>query len=728
MTQKVLLLTPPFTQLNTPYPATMYLKGYLNTLGVDSLQLDLGIDVVLKLLTRVKLQEVFTLVDESDLEVSDNIYRILSLREEYESTIEPVIRFLQGRNATLAYSITERGFLPQSARFDSLDDLEFSFGASGVQDKAKYLATLYLQDIGDFIRETVDPYFGFSRYAERLGHSANSFNELDQELREEPTFTDELLFESIDESTHHFLPDLILISVPFPGNLYAGFRSAQFLKSKFPTAKISMGGGFVNTELRDLTDARVFNYVDFLTLDDGEQPVTCLLEHLNGKRSTADLKRTFLLEDGQVKYKNGAKERDVPFAKVGTPDYTDIDLTKYLSVLEVINPMHRLWSDGRWNKLTMAHGCYWKKCSFCDISLDYIATYEPVTAKIICDRMEEQIETTGETGFHFVDEAAPPALMKEVALEIIRRKLVVTWWANIRFESSFTPDVCKILSMSGCIAVSGGLEVASNRLLELMEKGVSVEQVAQVCKGFTDAGILVHSYLMYGFPTQTDQETIDSLEVVRQLFQSGVVQSGFWHLFAMTAHSPVGLYPERYGVIRTGPEKEGFAYNDLSHEDPEGAMHEMYSTGLKKSLFNYMNRLGFDLTLQEWFDFKVPETSIKPDFISRSIVEKETAYTINKKVVWIGKDLDVQVFQDESGELFSVVSFETKLKTIELEVSQEIGKWMKSVTEENKLMSKKYDSFGSVLDGFEEETGYEKELLEELAEWRVLRENGLLIL
>ena len=149
--------------------------------------------------------------------------------------------------------------------------------------------------------------------------------------------------------------------------------------------------------------------------------------------------------------------------------------------------MHSLWSDGRWNKLTMAHGCYWGKCTFCDISLDYISLYEPIAATILVDRMEQLIAQTGEQGFHFVDEAAPPALMRAVALEILKRKLTVTWWTNIRFEKNFTQDLCHLLKASGCIAVSGGLEVASDRLLKLIDKGVTVEQVAQVTRSFTAA-------------------------------------------------------------------------------------------------------------------------------------------------------------------------------------------------------------------------------------------------
>lgn len=166
----------------------------------------------------------------------------------------------------------------------------------------------------------------------------------------------------------------------------------------------------------------------------------------------------------------------------------------------MLNPMHRLWSDGRWNKLTVAHGCYWKKCSFCDVSLDYISRYETVSASLLVDCIEQIISETGQTGFHFIDEAAPPKILKALAEELIRRQVVISWWGNIRFEKTFTPELAELLAQSGCIAMSGVLEVASDRLLNLMKKGVSVERVAQVTKGLSDAGILVHAYLMYGFP------------------------------------------------------------------------------------------------------------------------------------------------------------------------------------------------------------------------------------
>ncbi|MBX9807959.1 MAG: radical SAM protein, partial [Flavobacteriaceae bacterium] len=648
MKTQVFLITPPFTQLNTPYPATAYIKGFLNTKNIPTTQADLGIEVILKLFSKEGLTSLFQ--SNNQQPITDNCKRILALKDEYIKTINPVIAFLQGKNPTLALQICQEDYLPEASRFSQLEELDWAFGTMGTQDKAKHLATLYLEDISDFIVECVDANFGFSRYAERLGRSANSFDELYSTLQEEPTYIDEILISLLKERIEMIQPELFLISVPFPGNLYSAFRSAQYVKKHYPGIKIAMGGGFPNTELRSLSDALVFEFFDYITLDDGELPVELLVQAVCHPEPVEGLveiffKRTFLLENGKVMYKNNSLKPDYKQSEVGTPDYSDLLLDKYISVIEIVNPMHRMWSDGRWNKLTMAHGCYWGKCTFCDISLDYIKVYEPIAANLLCNRMEEMIAQTGQNGFHYVDEAAPPALMRALALEILRRKLSVTWWTNIRFEKSFTRDLCLLLKASGCIAVSGGLEVASDRLLQLIDKGVTVEQVAKVTRNFTEAGIMVHSYLMYGYPTQTVQETVDSLEMVRQLFEVGVLQSGFWHQFAMTAHSPVGMYPEKFGVVKETETIGTFANNDINYLDKTGIDHDKFSFGLKKSLFNFMHGICFDFELQEWFDFKIPKTKIHPDFIANALEEEED-FNIKPtaKVVWLGGKPFVEYF------------------------------------------------------------------------------------
>jgi radical SAM superfamily enzyme YgiQ (UPF0313 family) len=549
----------------------------------------------------------------------------------------------------------------------------------GIHDRAKYLATMYLEDLSDLIKECVDDHFGFSRYAERLGRSANSFDELHLALQQPLTFVDEILIELLEKKLNEIKPKFIALSVPFPGNLYAAFRIAQHVKKHFSDIKICMGGGFPNTELRSLKDKRVFQYFDFITLDDGEAPIENLLLYIDGNIEIETLKRTYAINNNELTYINNASCVDYKQGQVGTPDYSDLLLDKYIQAIEIINPMHSLWSNGRWNKITMAHGCYWGKCTFCDVSLDYIKLYEPITASLICDRMEELIAQTGETGFHFVDEAAPPALMRALALEIIERKLVVSWWTNIRFEKSFTRDLCMLLKESGCIGVSGGLEVASDRLLALINKGITVEQVAKVNRHFTEAGIMVHAYLMYGFPTQTAQETIDSMEMVRQLFKSGVLQSAFWHQFAMTAHSPVGLNPEKFGVKKAKEVEITFADNDVEHIDATGTDHESFSYGLKKSLLNYMHGVGIDEPLFKWFEMKIPKTSIDPNFISNVLSDDSLQnYKPTSQLIFLGNLPTIETInKKKKGNQWEIASitFETKSTTINIRIDKAEGVW-----------------------------------------------------
>lgn len=732
-TPQILFITPPFTQLNTPYPATAYLKGYLNTLNIPSEHADFGLEVILEIFSEKGLKEMF-LTAEWNNNWSENAKRIYSLQDAYILTIDAVISFLQSNNEALAYNICNDGFLPQASRFDNITNLDFAFGSLGIVDKAKYIATLYIEDIGDFITECIDTHFGFSRYAERLARSAFYFDDLYNELQNKPSFIDKITIKLTQEIIRKLQPKAIGLSIPFPGNLFAGLRIAQCIKNNFPEIKVIMGGGYVNTELRSIKDKRFFELIDFLTFDDGERPLECILKYINGEISIHLLKRTFALNtQNEIEYFNDSLLPDVHQENNGTPDYTGLKLNRYISAIEVANPMHKLWSDGRWNKLTLAHGCYWGKCTFCDINLDYIGRYEFTTAKILVDKIENIIAQTQSTGFHFVDEAAPPALLKHLAIELIKRNVKITWWTNIRFEKSFTEELCLLLAASGCIAVSGGLEVASDRLLQLIEKGVTVAQVSKVADNFTNAGILVHAYLMYGFPTQTSQETIDALEYVRQMFAYNIIQSGYWHQFAMTAHSPVGKNPEKYKVKALVGTDMPFANNDLPHEDLEGCNHEMYSKGLSKSLFNFMNGIGIDFPLQEWFDFPIPKTTVPPYAIENYIHNNiKKVPQPNQLVIWLGALPIVDyIVKKQKGKTIrkKCLTFHTNTQSRQLVLDDAQITFLQSIF--TKLIINKENSGTITFKEFKEQ--YESNCKEDILllwhhpEWQKLKQNGLLL-
>ncbi len=639
------------TQLNTPYPATAYLTGFLRQhearLGLEVTQADAAIELFLRIFSRAGIGRILAelrgraaemsadLGEDEELDMPPSLAHFLAHGDAYVATIDAVVRFLQGKDPGLALRIVGRDVLPEGPRFAAIDagpgardadPLAWAFGDLGLADRAKHLASLYIDDLADVIRDGIAPDFELARYGESLASSTPTFDPLHEALEGEPTIVDAMLDELARDLYAKHRPDVVGLTAPFPGNVYGALRIARAIKAIAPAVRVVLGGGYVNTELRELSEPRVFDYVDFITLDDGEAPMLALLAHL--KDESKPLFRTFVRRAGKVELVSTAALHDIPIRDAGTPTYAGLPLDRYLSLFEMLNRMHRLWSDGRWNKLTIAHGCYWKQCTFCDVTLDYIGRYERAPADLLVDRIEAIIAETGQTGFHFVDEAAPPAALEALAKKLIERSVVITWWGNVRFEKSFTPELCKLLARSGCVAISGGLEVASDRLLGLMKKGVTVEQVARVTRAFTDAGVMVHAYLMYGFPTETAQDTVDALERVRQLFAEGCIQSAFWHRFAATAHSPIGKAPELYGITLRKAPAVTFAKNEVAFDDPTGCDHDFFAAGLRRAIYNYMHGLGLDEDTRSWFGrpkgkTKLPAVTVPKDLVRRALAARD---------------------------------------------------------------------------------------------------------
>ncbi|MDO9291098.1 MAG: radical SAM protein, partial [Hydrogenophaga sp.] len=193
---RVLSVIPPMTQLNTPYPSTAYLTGFLRSRGIDAVQEDLALALVLQLFTPAGLEAVRgRALAQPEAQRSGSVHAFLDQFADYRSTIGPAIAYLQGRDSTLAHRIAARGLLPEGPRFSALDayvddgsgdPLAWAFGALGVQDKARHLCTLYLNDLADVLRDAVDKRFEFVRYAESLASSQPTFDPLAAALAAPP--------------------------------------------------------------------------------------------------------------------------------------------------------------------------------------------------------------------------------------------------------------------------------------------------------------------------------------------------------------------------------------------------------------------------------------------------------------------------------------------------------------------------------------------------------------
>lgn len=615
----ILLIQPPLTQLNTPYPAIMHLTGFLRSRGIDAQQADLGIELIDRLFTRQNLSKIFAEAEGRD-KLPKNIRNILSNKNFYIDKVETVIEFLRGEKQSCSTLFSRIDFWENMPRIEAEEELEYDYGVAGNYDRAKYLCSLFIKNITDVIH-LVDRHFELIRYAEHLCTYITHFDIIERELYAPRSIVTDITLEILEEKLELYKPDFVAFSVPFPGNLLQCIFCAEHIKRHHPKIKTIMGGGYVNTELRKLTDPGIFEYIDYITYDDGELPLlrimtggelirTAVAESQRDEETKglkAEETKSLRVEETEsikvVKFYNRDSKENIPFGELPAPTTDGLPMDKYLNFTDSTNPMHRLWSDGKWNKMMLAHGCYWAKCAFCDTTLDYICRFERCDIGVIVDRMEALMAETGENGFHFVDEAAPPAVLRQLAEEIIKHKLTVSYWTNIRFDRSFTPELCWLLAKSGCIAVSGGLEVASPRVLKLINKGVTIESATECIRNLSEHNIMVHTYLMYGFPSQTEAELFDSLGRVRDLFAERLIQSAFWHRYAMTCHSSSGKNPESVGARAVEQKDNPFANNEIPFIDPLGIDWEKWNDGLNLATYNYMRGTGFDVPLKQWFSF-----------------------------------------------------------------------------------------------------------------------------
>ena len=581
---KILLITPPLLQPNTPYAATPLLTGWLNALGHEAVQADLSLGLLLRLFSR---EGITALARGLEIPPED--------AEPYINTIEEVMAFLQGRCPEAADRLAVRGYLHEGAQlaraYAQEEQLGWGFRGLDAAGRAHHLASLYLDDIADAAAE-LDPRFGFSRYAEKIAAGLPDFEVLCEELENNNSLFFQWLEELTDQAMEQHAPEMVVLTVPFPGCLLGALAIARRINHTFESVEVVAGGGYVNTELRNLQDPGIFDYVDAVTLDSGFLPLQRLAEG-------GPPVRTFVRENGKVVFRT-SEAPEIAHSALPVPDFQGLELDQYFGLFETLNPVTRLWSDERWNRLVLAHGCCWSRCAFCDTSIDYISRYDPADAGVICGWIEQTMRQTGFNGFHFVDDALPPGLLDALCSEILRRGLEIEWWGNIRFEKRFSRGLIEKMAASGCIAVTGGLETCCDRTLRLMRKGIAVEHAVRVLRDLAGAGILTHAYLMYGFPTQTEAETFQALETVRGLFDEGILHSAYWHRFALTAHSEIARHPEAFDIEVPPPPASRFAVNEIPFTGRFDHDPERIGRALKAAVYNYMLGIGFEIPVREW--------------------------------------------------------------------------------------------------------------------------------
>lgn len=672
-----LIIQPPLVQLNTPYPSGAYLLDFFNSLYEEKNVkgrvewFDLSNSFFHKIFCKHGIAHIFNSTFEKALKLSsqyesqgdDNtafhLRRFISQKEFWINWIDEIIAIVCSSNSKIsgrefAHEFIRSAHVPRGMRVENfLSNLNRDVST----DDAQILSSLALADLADYITMVYDQNFALIRYAEHLATSNAEFSETIEGLKA-PSLNDfykPLLLEKI--ASYKNEPTLYCISVPFPGCFESALFSADLIRKECgDNAIIIFGGGYVNTELREISEKGIFDYCHILSYDKGYGSYILLFDEfknaacgIEDEKQCFNLKQAFenifdsrkfynfsYLKNGSViiplekeneEYKVLYKKEHEYIRKI-TPDYSHIDFTKYPRLADDTNPMHRIWNDGAWLKAYIAHGCYWHRCAFCDTTLDYVKDYCLTDINLLYDSLCVQAEKTGVHGIHFVDEACPPVALQNFALKNMAvkssNKIPLTYWGNIRFEKTFDRDLADLLSAGGLTAVSAGIEIATGNGLSAVNKGTDMENIVNACCAFKEAGILIHSYMIFGFWSQSVQDLIDSMETLRQLFEAGLLDSAFWHKFTLTLHSTVyeeykkGKYPE----LKILPQKKTqFAKNDLHFEGEEKS--EKFSAPLNAALELWMHGEKLSKPVESYFPFKMPKPSIAKDYIASLIAKYE---------------------------------------------------------------------------------------------------------
>lgn len=693
---KIIILQPPTTQFNTVYPSGAYLSSFFRQIQkndfpeISSVKwIDLNIQLFHNIFSSSGLKVIFELSKERAIkkiqknintendELAFQLQRFLMNQQKWINWIDNIVEILQCKNSSreLCHEFIFSPHRPLGARMENF----LSQKKTITIDDARLLASFAIADIADYITVCFDNNFSLVRYAEHIATSETDFNNFLISLKS-PIIKH--FFANIVKNFLQHLPKeepiLFCISIPFPGCFTQAMYLAQQIKlwstQNQTKSIIAIGGGYCSTELRQTTEPKLKDFVDFISYDRGYATYYELLSRLQNTKwnkqqslsaSIYNAKIFFTEEpsindnsinDNSITNNSFAifdeaesKKIDTFFTTSVFPDYQDIDFSAYPKLCDDENPMHRIWSDGSWLKAYLAHGCYWHRCTFCDTSLDYVNGYKMIDTQKLYNHLVKQAQKTQTRGIHFVDEAAPPVSLKNFALCNINSLYKLTFWGNIRFEKNFTPDLCNLLSFGGLTAVSGGIEIATGDGLLSVNKGTDIESIVCALCGFKEAGILVHAYMIFGFYDETEQGLIDSIETLRQLFLFGLIDSAFWHKFTLTRHSTLykkwqeGKCKDLKPVIKN--QKNLFANNDIHFQDEHKS--NKYSAPLHQALNNWMHGQNLQKKVTSYFPFKMPKPSINEDFIEKIInkyEQKKLAYyddyqdyvSQKAKYLWIG--------------------------------------------------------------------------------------------
>ncbi|MCG7527411.1 radical SAM protein [Streptomyces sp. OfavH-34-F] len=328
------------------------------------------------------------------------------------------------------------------------------------------------------------------------------------------------------------------LSVNYTSQLPVALRMARLIRTVLPDTVIVFGGTEVGDVVKYAPEPAaawpVFQDADLIVPGEGETALIGILDAVG----------------------NGATRGDAAFEAVGgvmTRERPDPEIA-YGSVATLASPAYDVWEwDRYWAPepvllYSPTRGCYWNKCTFCDYGLNTDRPTSPSRERPVDAVLEDLREASryARTVYFAVD-AMSPRYLRTLAAALAESSLDLRWSAELRLERTLPKrSAGEVLAASGCVAVSFGYESGTQRVLDLIDKGVKIEAVPDVLAELARNGIAAQMMGFTGFPTETGEEARATYEFLHR-HEKLWTTSGIG-VFALTPGSIVAKDPDRFGI------------------------------------------------------------------------------------------------------------------------------------------------------------------------------------
>ena len=613
---KTKLVFPGFWTCSAPYLSLPSLTAFLRMHGKDVEQIDLNLEFTDRILSKDFLD-----------------YCLHKYEDIVEIDDQQVVPYLDAIGKYVCENIEEQKNIMRSN--EALDIL--------VYEKCCYFIAMAFSIINAaFPGEAVDHYTYDSTYDR---DSFSSILKCAQDAYSESTGS------LVQLLTSYYIDDLIdgadLIGISLTGinQIIPSFVLAGMIKKKNPAIKIVLGGSVPTRWFADRNNLpNIFEFVDYVIVNEGEVPIVALVDYLEGRSSIQDVPQLFYLNDNKEITYNNLPISNPEICALPTPVFNKADIGRYLS------PVPSL-------PLLGCRGCYWCKCTFCDHSFVYNNDYRPANVDKVLFDINNYIDEYNVRYINFRDEAMSPSGLLVLSNRLIEDGADIKWSTDARLDRGLTYDILKTAHKAGLSILFFGLESINNRVIKLMNKGTHVDVSKRILTDAKMVGIGAHCFFICGFPTETIEEYQETVDFV--IRNKDIIACQGCSEFSLGKHSPIAKEPEKYKIRildKDYPDSASLNYKferidvDNEYEEKRKAAY----SNVTKHLFTYAQRVLCLLFREHWVIYwdHIEETLKKASEVTNS-------YPLKSGVFPIETDDQLLVFDCATSEVFEF-SKETK--------------------------------------------------------------------